>query len=213
MLGKGVKELEMATLHDGWMNCDACPLAKLRKQVVFGHGNLNASLMIIGEAPGEQEDNEGRPFIGQAGIWLSNILKMADIPREEVYITNTCLCRPKKEPKGNRAPLVDEIDACKPRLLDEIEIVRPRIIVLCGNTPYFMATGKRGGVTKDHGRLDWTYTIPAGHLGPQHEAVVFLSIHPASLLYGTKEQVEEKKAIAKQDWQDIAHVYHNKELR
>jgi DNA polymerase len=196
------KKLQLQHLHTAWNNCQLCPLAKLRAQVVHGDGNPSARLAIIGEAPGEQEDIEGIPFIGPAGIWLNKMLASVNIPRSDVYITNTCSCRPKKEPVGNRAPLVGEIEACRPRLESELNIIAPSIIVLCGNTPYFMATGKRGGVTKEHGKLDQLYAFPNGD-----EAAVFLTIHPASLLYGTKEQRIIKQDIADQDWSLIAQEH------
>jgi len=188
-----------------WKDCSGCRLSRTRTQVVFGEGNLNSPIMLVGEAPGEQEDREGKPFFSDApaGSYLNKILAApgVEIKRDDVYITNTCLCRPYEGAK-NRAPLVDEIQACQARFFEEIEIVQPQILVLCGNTPLFMATGKKG-ISKLHGKLPFEFNTPNWTVFN-----VFATFHPAAFIYGSPAQIEFKKSLAYQDWQEIAQVYH-----
>ncbi len=108
--------------------CSKCRLHKLRKNAVPGEGRLDAQLMLIGEAPGEKEDETGRPFVGQAGQLLNKIMSEVGIERSETYITNVVKCRP----PNNRDPLDDEIENCMPYLVRQIEIVRPKVIVCLG---------------------------------------------------------------------------------
>ena len=109
-------------------NCAKCALAKTRTHFVFGTGNPEANLMLIGEAPGREEDLQGTPFVGMAGQLLDKILKAIAFQREEVYIGNILKCRP----PGNRDPLPDEIGLCMPFLLRQIEIIRPQILLALG---------------------------------------------------------------------------------
>ena len=109
--------------------CDKCPeLARGRGQIVNGEGPLNAPLMIIGEAPGREEDYNGRPFVGRSGKLLSATLAKLGIKREDVYITNVVKCRP----PYNRKPFSQEIDRCLPNLLKEIASITPRVIITLG---------------------------------------------------------------------------------
>ncbi|GAB6946586.1 type-4 uracil-DNA glycosylase [Vulcanisaeta sp. JCM 16161] len=110
------------------LNCTKCKLHLSRRRVVPGEGPLNAKIMIIGEAPGEKEDEEGRPFVGAAGQLLTKLLNSVGIRREEVYITNVVKCRP----PNNRDPEPDEIEACRPYLVTQILMIRPQIIVCLG---------------------------------------------------------------------------------
>ncbi len=109
-------------------NCQKCALAKTRQNFVFGAGNPDASLMLIGEAPGAEEDRQGIPFVGRAGQLLTKMLKAIDFDREEVYIGNILKCRP----PGNRDPHPDEILACKPHLKEQIRIIKPDFILALG---------------------------------------------------------------------------------
>lgn len=189
-----------SSLQDNWRECERCPLSDLRNQVVFGHGNLDADLVMIGEAPGKDEDLTGEPFIGKAGEKFNKLLDAVGIQRENIWTTNTCLCRPvsTKPGKENRAPLTPEIRACLPRLYDEIGIIRPKIIVLAGNTPLYMATNKRG-ITKHRGWQDMKWE------GEDFVVErVYATLHPASLLYGSTEQIKQKRQWVWEDWQNIA---------
>ncbi len=114
-------------------NCHLCPLAKSRKNVVFGEGPQNAKIMFIGEGPGANEDESGRVFVGRAGQLLTKIIEnVLNIKRESVYIANIVKCRP----PNNRVPTLEEVTACKPYLLEQIAIVKPKVIVALGSTGY-----------------------------------------------------------------------------
>lgn len=119
----------LTSLEREMQHCEKCDLCQQRTSVVFGEGNPdNPILMILGEAPGKNEDVEGRPFVGQCGEKLDKMLAYAGLEREEVYITNAVLCRP----PNNRNPLMKEIEACRPRLLHQIKKVNPDILVVMG---------------------------------------------------------------------------------
>ncbi len=115
-------------LHQQILVCTKCPLAKGRTQAVPGEGNPNAKVMFIGEAPGEQEDAQGRPFVGPAGRFLNELLTLAGLSREEVFITNTVKCRP----PNNRTPTNEEMAACHPYLEAQIALIQPKVICLLG---------------------------------------------------------------------------------
>lgn len=109
--------------------CPRCKLSRSRKKIVFGVGNEKADLVLVGEAPGHDEDVQGEPFVGKAGALLTRILNAVDFKREEVYITNVVKCRPPE----NRNPQPDEIAACEPFLLKQLGAIRPSFIVALGN--------------------------------------------------------------------------------
>lgn len=115
------------------LGCVRCPLARTRTQVVFGEGNPTARLMIVGEAPGEDEDRAGRPFVGVAGQTLDGLLREAGIERAEAWVTNTVLCRPVTDgPVRNRPPRQGEVETCAPFLDAQLGFVRPAVIVALG---------------------------------------------------------------------------------
>lgn len=133
-------------------HCSRCGLCEQRKTVVFGEGRRDAALMFIGEGPGADEDEQGRPFVGSSGKLLTQILEAAGIDRREVYITNVVKCRP----PGNRAPTAEEMAACDEYLMTQIMLVRPRLIVLLGNSPMKWILKTTKGITKLRGRwFDW----------------------------------------------------------
>ncbi len=141
--------------------CTACRLCETRKNTVFGDGNLNAELMFIGEAPGEEEDIQGLPFVGKAGELLDRMIAAMQFSRKEVYIANIVKCRP----PSNRAPFDDEIERCLPFLLKQIDQIRPKVLVLLGAVP-LKALMNMSGITKIHGReLDYSgiKVIPTFH--------------------------------------------------
>jgi uracil-DNA glycosylase family 4 len=196
-----IRHRQLETMKRDYSGCFKCPLASLRQRVVFGKGKFDAPIMLIGEAPGAQEDLGGEPFVptAPAGELLDKILNSVGLNREQLWITNVCLCRPKSEEEGreNRAPLTDEIEACRPRLVQEIDIVRPKIIVLAGNTPLFWATGLKG-ISKWHGRVNTTIKTP-NHVVND----VFATYHPAALFRGSKDDIHQKKWTTFRDWQQI----------
>lgn len=129
-------------LKEPWMECETldsfseaiknCPKCKLlalkRKQVVFGYGNPNADVVVVGEAPGADEDEQGKPFVGRAGKLLTDILKAINFTREEIFICNILKCRPPE----NRNPLPDEIVNCEPYLFKQLEMIKPKLILAVG---------------------------------------------------------------------------------
>lgn len=122
-------------------------LHDLSDNVVFGEGPDDADLMIVGEAPGEDEDRTGRPFVGRAGQLLDRILASVDLDRADVYITNLV----KRRPPDNRNPRPDEIDASVPILLEQVRLIRPRVIATLGNVPTQWMLDSKDGITRLHG--------------------------------------------------------------
>lgn len=118
----------MEELRGQCLGCEGCVLGKTRTKLVFGDGNPNAKVMLVGEGPGEQEDLQGIPFVGRAGFLLDDMMKMIDLDRSRVYIANIVKCRP----PHNRDPLPEERDACSQWLKKQIEIVDPLIIICLG---------------------------------------------------------------------------------
>lgn len=128
MVKQNERSAALEELHQQILGCTKCPLAKGRTHAVPGEGNPNAKVMFVGEAPGEQEDAQGRPFVGPAGRFLNELLALAGLEREEVFITNTVKCRP----PNNRTPSNDELLACRPFLEAQIALIRPKVICLLG---------------------------------------------------------------------------------
>src|SRR3954449_13346238 len=153
--------------------CTKCPeFVATRTQVVFGAGNANADLMFVGEAPGANEDRMGRPFVGQAGKLLDQLLVEVGLERADVFITNVLLCRP----PGNRDPHPVEIDNCQDYLLRELELIQPRVVCSLGNFATKLLRGDNAGITRVHGR-DEVRVIG-------NRAVrLFPLYHPAAALY------------------------------
>lgn len=146
--------------------------------LVFGEGPKEPVLMLIGEAPGEQETLQGRPFVGKAGKNLDRFLELAGLERGEIYISNTVKLRPTKLGKtgriSNRPPTKDEIALFRPWLIHEIEIIQPKMIATLGNVPLQALTATKQTIGAVHGRV-----IPAGETG----LPLFALYHPASLIY------------------------------
>ncbi|MDD3846046.1 MAG: uracil-DNA glycosylase [Syntrophorhabdaceae bacterium] len=118
----------LAELKKTVMACERCELAKTRKSVVFGEGSPRADIVFVGEAPGEEEDNQGRPFVGRAGKLLDQLIERIGVKRSDVFICNVLKCRP----PGNRDPEPQEAASCKEYLLAQIDIIRPRVICALG---------------------------------------------------------------------------------
>lgn len=125
---KGGPRQALILLRKTVVNCTRCDLSLSRRSVVFGEGNEKAELMFIGEAPGEEEDQQGRPFVGRAGKLLDRLITRTGLSRGDVFICNVLKCRP----PGNRDPQPDEVEACKGYLLDQIDVIRPRVICVLG---------------------------------------------------------------------------------
>ncbi len=148
-------------LYESIRTCVRCPLAKTRTLAVPGEGPLNAEVMFIGEAPGANEDKQGRPFVGAAGQFLSELLAAAGLQRDDVYICNVLKCRP----PGNRDPQPDEIDACRDYLDEQIDMVDPLVIVTLGR--YSMARYfPKQAISRIHGQareIAGVYYVPMYH--------------------------------------------------
>jgi DNA polymerase len=127
--------------------CTKCALSEGRTQVVFGSGNPNADLMFVGEAPGFHEDQQGVPFVGQAGKLLDKLLGGIGLTRPDVFVANVLKCRP----PGNRDPLPEEIAACEPHLFRQIELIEPKLVATLGNFATKLLSGKPAGITRVHG--------------------------------------------------------------
>ncbi len=164
--------------------CQKCVLFRDRRQTVFGEGDPRARLVFIGEAPGAEEDREGRPFVGAAGKLLTRIIAAIGLQREQVYICNVLKCRP----PGNRNPLPEEIAACRPYLLQQLQLLKPEALCLLGTFAAQTLLESTQPIGRLRGREFVFQGIP-----------VFPTLHPAALLYHpqNKRQVwEDMKRIA-----------------
>jgi len=177
------KDSKISLLKNQVIHCKKCPLSKARKNVVFGEGNIHARLIFIGEAPGHEEDIQGRPFVGDAGTLLTKIIEAMSLKREDVYICNILKCRPPQ----NRNPLPEEISLCIEYLYRQIECIKPEVI--CG-------LGKFASQTLLH-----TDTAISKLRGNWHsfKGIRFMpTFHPAYLL----RNPSSKKIV----WQDMKKI-------
>jgi len=161
--------------------CQECELATTRLNVVPGEGDHTTDILFIGEAPGATEDEEGRPFCGRAGNILDDLLEIANLKRENVYIANILKCRPPK----NRNPKPEEINACRHHLDTQIELIKPKIICCLGNfsTAYIMEKfdlkNKIQGISKIHGQVFFAKA-------PYGQVKIIPLYHPAASTYNIK---------------------------
>jgi DNA polymerase len=152
--------------------CTRCRLHEGRTQVVFGNGHPDADLMFVGEAPGFHEDQQGIPFVGQAGKLLDRLLEGIGLTRADVYVANVLKCRP----PGNRDPMPDEIEQCEPYLFRQIELIRPKVVATLGNFATKLLSGKPTGITRVHG-IEQETTIGGSRV------LLYPIYHPAAALY------------------------------
>ncbi len=143
------KAENLLLLNDLIKDCKKCPLYKSRNKFVFGDGNPDADVLVVGEGPGAEEDKQGIPFVGRAGKLLNDILKAIKFERGEVYIANIVKCRP----PGNRTPVADEMESCFPYLDKQIELIKPRLILALGLTAAQGLLRKRDSLTKMRGNV------------------------------------------------------------
>jgi uracil-DNA glycosylase family 4 len=173
--------------------CEKCQLSKGRNKVVFGHGPVPCNLMLIGEAPGADEDMQGLPFVGRAGQLLTKILESVKIKRpDDIYITNTVKCRP----PNNRAPLPKEQEACRPYLEAQIKFVRPKIILLAGAPAVKAVLKLDEPMSKLRGK--WKKL-------PSTDISVLPIFHPSYLL---RNPSKAKGSPKWHTWQDMQEVHH-----
>lgn len=167
----GIEDWEKTTsleeLNKLICNCTKCNLHKNRTNFVFGAGNPNAKVMVIGEGPGAEEDKQGLPFVGKSGQLLTDILKAIKFSREEVFIGNIVKCRP----PDNRAPLPDEMETCIPYLKKQIDLIKPKMILCLG------LTAAKGLLKKKD-----SLTSMRGHVYDYEGIKVMVTFHPAALL-------------------------------
>lgn len=163
-----VEKLPLDEIRAQVENCHACSLCETRTNIVFGDGDPHARVLIVGEAPGKNEDLQGKPFVGAAGKFLDELLEEAGLKREEVFIANVLKCRP----PSNRNPQADEIEACAPFLREQTQSIDPWIIVTMGNfaTQFILRTGT--GITRLRGTVQQTGRF-----------VVLPVFHPAAAIY------------------------------
>jgi uracil-DNA glycosylase len=159
---------ELVALYREMREC-RCPLAETRTNMVFGSGNADADLMFVGEAPGAREDELGLPFVGRAGQLLDELLSGIGLARGDVWITNVLHCRP----PGNRDPLPDEVEFCKPNLYRQIELIEPRVICTLGNFATKLLTRSSRGIMSVRGR-------PQVHELGGRPVRVYPTCHPAA---------------------------------
>ena len=171
----------LSSLREAAAECRACPLWEKATQTVFGEGPARAKVLLVGEQPGDQEDLEGRPFVGPAGRLLDEALQEAGIDRRQAYLTNV-VKHFKWEPRGKRRihekPREREILACRPWLEAEIAVVKPRVIVALGATAAQALFGKQFRVTRQRGELIASSFAP----------VAMATVHPSSVLRAPDEQ-------------------------
>jgi uracil-DNA glycosylase len=162
---------DLVALYQETAACERCPLHATRTKVVFGAGNADADLMFVGEAPGQQEDLQGLPFVGRAGKLLDQLLEEVGLARDQVFIANVL----KSRPPGNRDPQPEEISACRPYLDRQIELIEPSVICTLGNFATKLLTRSPRGITQVRGR-------PQVHEVGGRTLRIYPLFHPAAAL-------------------------------
>lgn len=185
---------EWEALEEAIRQCKGCELWKNRKNAVPGEGNKSARIVLVGEAPGRKEDEQGRPFVGPAGKFLNELLSILGLKREEVYITNVVKCRP----PGNREPNEREVKACSRYLEKQLSLLRPEIIIALGSCSlkYFSKKffGREMRISEMHGKILEVNTLFG-------KILLVPMYHPAAALYNPakKEEIIE-------DWKKLSQV-------
>jgi DNA polymerase len=168
--------------------CHRCDLGATRTHAVIWRGSLQAQIMIVGEGPGQNEDETGLPFVGKAGQLLDKILEAVNLTEDDVFISNIVKCRPPE----NRNPTTDEMEACRPYLLEQIRMVNPKMILLAGASAVKGVTGDKRGITKIRGQwLEW------------NQYLCMPVFHPSYLLRNASREKGSPKWLM---WQDIQAV-------
>ncbi len=176
-----IARMDWPALKDAVAFCQACSLCKSRHSTVFGTGDETADLMIIGEAPGQEEDREGEPFVGQAGKLLDNMLAALDLTRaKNVYVANTLKCRP----PGNRNPEPLEMAQCAPHLIRQVELLAPKLILLMGRFAVQSMLETDASIASMRGKRHAWRGVP-----------VVVTYHPAYLLRSLPEKAKA--------WEDL----------
>ena len=184
---KGGIDKKLIDLKEKIKSIEDCELKKFAKNIVFNDGNANSQIMLVGEGPGETEDIQGKPFVGEAGILLNKMLNAIKIKREDVYITNVVNYRP----PNNRKPEISEINRYSVFLREHISIINPKILILMGSTAMEAIFGQKLKISKERGK--WKETIIN-----QKTYLSILTFHPAYLL----RQPDQKKF----SWEDLKNI-------
>lgn len=181
-----VEKLPLDEIRAQAEQCHACSLCETRTNIVFGDGDPHARVLIVGEAPGKNEDLQGKPFVGAAGKILDELLEAAGLKREEVFIANVLKCRP----PSNRNPQADEIEACAPFLREQTQSIDPWIIVTMGNfaTQFILRTGT--GITHLRGTIQQTGRF-----------IVLPVFHPAAAIYD-----RSKRDVLLEDFRQVGEL-------
>lgn len=172
-------------IADEVRRCALCRLCESRKNAVPGEGSKSAKIMFIGEAPGRNEDEQGRPFVGAAGKLLTEALEEAGLSRNEVFITNVVKCRP----PNNRVPTDQERASCRPYLERQIRLINPKIICILGRTAFESLLGG-GSITSNRGKLI-----------EYEKRFYFLTVHPAAVIYNP-----QLKSLFRKDMVNLADL-------
>jgi len=180
---------EWEQLKQQVLTCQKCDLAKTRKHAVYGVGNVNADLVIIGEAPGAQEDKQGEPFVGRAGQLLNEMLQAIGLPRDSVFIANVLKCRP----PNNRDPSKEEVLTCTPYLEQQLAMLNPKVILAVGRIAAHYLLGVNDPMAKLRGK-QWMFA--------SLKLPLMVTYHPAYLLRNPRD-----KRKAYQDLQQINRLY------
>ena len=183
----GGTDKKLVDLKSKIKSIEDCELKKFAKNIVFSDGNPNSQIMLVGEGPGEKEDAEGKPFVGDAGILLNKMLNAIKIKRENIYITNVVNYRP----PNNRKPEISEINRYSVFLREHISIINPKILILMGSTAMEAIFGQKLKISKERGK--WKETIIN-----QKTFLTILTFHPAYLL----RQPDQKKF----SWEDLKNI-------
>jgi uracil-DNA glycosylase family 4 len=169
----------MRRLRDRADACTLCGLSGSRTRAVVGSGSLDASVVLVGEAPGRKEDETGLPFVGSAGKLLDRLLAEAGLSREDVFITNIVKCRP----PGNRRPKKTEVESCEPYLDEQLSIIRPRVVAPMGNSPLAYFQGRYGLPRKVVGDVHGEAFTVKESWG---EVTLMPLYHPAAAIYNRR---------------------------
>ncbi len=181
--------MDWENLNSTCFNCQACGLRNTRTNIVIGRGNPNASLMFVGEGPGEQEDIQGLPFVGPAGQLLDTLLEALSFKKEEFYIANVVKCRP----PNNRVPTDDEAEKCLPYLRNQVALIRPKIIVCLGSTAARHIISRDSKITQIRGK--WI---------ERKGCWIMPTFHPAALL-----RDQSKKTMFFRDIKEVKNKLHD----
>jgi len=189
-LGSSDTAEALEEVHSEIRRCRRCPLSRTRTKAVPGEGAPDASIMFVGEAPGGDEDQQGRPFVGAAGRLLTHLLKTIDLGRRAVFITNVVKCRP----PGNRDPSPEEIDACNDHLLAQIALITPKVICTLGRFAAQTLIDKSLSISRQHGkprRLSGILYVPLYHPAA--------ALHQARLIDSLESDMRQLRDILAQE--------------